>query len=64
VRDGQRTAFGGRGDEVGGRLEAAEEVRVLEDDACSTPWLISGWYGVYAVRSSPRWRIASTTAGT
>ena len=22
--------------------------------ACSTPWLISGWYGVYAVRNSPR----------
>ena len=32
--------------------------------ACSTPWLISGWYGVYAVRSSPRWSTASTTAGT
>ena len=32
--------------------------------AWSTPWLISGWYGVYAVSSSPRWRIVSTTAGT
>ena len=32
--------------------------------ACSTPWLISGWYGVYAVSSSPRCRTASTTAGT
>ena len=32
--------------------------------ACSTPWLISGWYGVYAVRNSPRWSTASTTAGT
>ena len=32
--------------------------------AWSTPWLISGWYGVYAVSSSPRWRTASTTAGT
>ena len=31
---------------------------------CSTPWLISGWYGVYAVRNSPRWSTASTTAGT
>ena len=32
--------------------------------AWSTPWLISGWYGVYAVRSSPRCSTASTTAGT
>ena len=32
--------------------------------ACSTPWLISGWYGVYAVRNSPRWRTASAIAGT
>ena len=22
---------------------------------CSVPWLISGWYGVYAVRNSERW---------
>ena len=32
--------------------------------ACRTPWLISGWYGVYAVRNSPRRRIGSTIAGT
>ena len=32
--------------------------------AWRTPWLISGWYGVYAVRNSPRWRIVSTIAGT
>ena len=32
--------------------------------ACSTPWLISGWYGVYAVRNSPRARNVSTIAGT
>ena len=32
--------------------------------AWSTPWLISGWYGVYAVRNSPRASIASTIAGT
>jgi hypothetical protein len=32
--------------------------------AWRTPWLISGWYGVYAVRSSPRERNASTIAGT
>ena len=32
--------------------------------ACSTPWLISGWYGVYAVRNSPRESSTSTTAGT
>jgi hypothetical protein len=32
--------------------------------AWSTPWLSSGWYGVYAVRNSPRWSTASTTAGT
>ncbi len=32
--------------------------------ACRTPWLSSGWYGVYAVRNSPRSRIVSTTAGT
>ncbi len=31
---------------------------------CSTPWLRSGWYGVYAVRNSPRLTTASTTAGT
>ena len=35
VRDGQRTGFGGRSDDVRRRLEAAEEVRVLEDDAGS-----------------------------
>ena len=22
---------------------------------CSVPWVISGWYGVYEVRNSPRW---------
>src|SRR5918911_739886 len=32
--------------------------------ACRTPWLISGWYGVYAVKNSPRASTASTTAGT
>ena len=32
--------------------------------ACSTPWLISGWYGVYAVRNSPRESSTSTTDGT
>ena len=32
--------------------------------AWSTPWLISGWYGVYAVRNSPRPRKVSTIAGT
>ena len=32
--------------------------------ACRIPWLISGWYGVYAVRSSPRERNVSTIAGT
>ena len=32
--------------------------------ACSVPWLISGWYGVYAVRNSPRERTTSATDGT
>ena len=32
--------------------------------AWRTPWLISGWYGVYAVRNSPRESTTSTTDGT
>ena len=32
--------------------------------AWSTPCESSGWYGVYAVRNSPRCKTASTTAGT
>ena len=32
--------------------------------ACSVPWLISGWYGVYAVRNSPRESTTSATDGT
>ncbi len=31
--------------------------------ACSVPWLTSGWYGVYAVRNSPRNARAGTAAG-
>ncbi len=32
--------------------------------ACSVPWLTSGWYGVYAVRNSPRSASTGTAAGT
>ena len=31
--------------------------------ACSVPWLTSGWYGVYAVRKSPRSASTGTAAG-
>ena len=30
---------------------------------CSVPWLTSGWYGVYAVRNSPRSARTGTAAG-
>ena len=30
---------------------------------CSVPWLTSGWYGVYAVRNSPRSASTGTAAG-
>ena len=43
--------------------ELADHGLVLEDRLQDT-WLISGWYGVYAVRNSPRESTASTTAGT
>jgi hypothetical protein len=32
--------------------------------ACSVPCETSGWYGVYAVKNSPRSRSWSTTGGT
>ena len=31
--------------------------------ACNVPWLTSGWYGVYAVRNSPRSASTGTAAG-
>ena len=31
--------------------------------AWSVPWLTSGWYGVYAVRNSPRSARTGTAAG-
>jgi hypothetical protein len=31
---------------------------------CRVPWLISGWYGVYEVRNSPREMIAPIAEGT
>ena len=32
--------------------------------ACSVPWLISGWYGVYEVTNSERDARFAVTAGT